>query len=73
MARQADPTTPGGYLMYAEGIDKTGKHSIGLYVSPDGLQWQRTSDKPVLAGSDDDSEWGSIAHSPLTLPPIPFP
>jgi len=65
----ADPNTEGGYLMYVEGIDSAGRHSIGLYISPDGFKWERTSDKPVLAGSDDEDAWdaGSIG-SPWVVP-----
>mmetsp|Transcript_89748 Transcript_89748/g.131382 ORF Transcript_89748/g.131382 Transcript_89748/m.131382 type:complete len:433 (+) Transcript_89748:44-1342(+) len=65
----ADPNSEGGYLMFVEGIDRDGKHSIGLYTSEDGLAWSRTSDSALLSGSDDKDAWdhGSIG-SPWVVP-----
>eukprot|EP00960_Hanusia_phi_P047524 758443-Hanusia_phi.AAC.7 len=46
-----------GYLMFVEGVNKDGKHSIGLYTSSDGLKWERSSDKPVFDGSNEEGAW----------------
>jgi len=51
-----DPETA-GYLMFVEGVDMDGRHSIGLYKSSDGLKWERSSDKPVLQGSQEEGAW----------------
>lgn len=49
----------GTYRMWYEGISKKGVHSIGVATSPDGLQWARSSDKPVFTANDDISAWDS--------------
>ena len=66
-----DPNTEGGYLMYVEGISAAGTHSIGLYISPDGLSWQRTSDSPVLSGAEDSEAWDHGSVSSPWIVPIP--
>ncbi|XP_050374098.1 uncharacterized protein LOC126791666 [Argentina anserina] len=46
----------GNYLMAYEGLRADGKISIGLAVSPDGLnEWTRVQDGPVLSPSEDDA------------------
>ncbi|KAM7468514.1 hypothetical protein LguiB_016076 [Lonicera macranthoides] len=45
----------GKYLMVYEGVDASGRRSIGLAVSTDGLKdWTRLQDDPVLKWSEED-------------------
>lgn len=36
------------WVMFYEGVSASGRVSIGLAVSPDGLAWERSADGPVL-------------------------
>ena len=48
------------YKMYYEGISKKGVHAIGLALSADGENWQRSGDDPVLYPSDLPGEGSGI-------------
>ncbi|KAK4536368.1 hypothetical protein CDCA_CDCA08G2393 [Cyanidium caldarium] len=51
-------------VMFAEGVDSRGRHSIGLYASEDGFVWRsmRSDGQPVLAPAADPHHWdaGSV-------------
>lgn len=47
-----------GYLMFAEGISDDWKSSIGLFSSPDGFEWTRASDGPILSAGEEGA-WDS--------------
>lgn len=37
--------------MVYEGVDKEGVHALGLATSTDGVEWERTSNKPIFERS----------------------
>lgn len=60
------PTAPPGVqlVMFAEGVDADGAHSIGVYASADGVEWRalREDGKPILAPSGRGSgRWDALA------------
>jgi hypothetical protein len=47
----------GTYCMWYEGVSAEGVHAIGSARSNDGVRWERRSDVPVFAASEDPDAW----------------
>ncbi|KAK4526712.1 hypothetical protein GAYE_SCF27MG4628 [Galdieria yellowstonensis] len=58
-----DPRDPSKWLMFFEAVSKQGIHSIGIATSPDGMNWSRLVDYPILVPGDDrvQDSWDSGA------------
>ncbi|KAL1522065.1 hypothetical protein AB1Y20_021709 [Prymnesium parvum] len=66
-----DPINPEELLMFYEGQDGSGAHSIGVARgSYDGLQWERHGSDPVFSPSTDASAWDGVAVSRPSLVPL---
>jgi predicted GH43/DUF377 family glycosyl hydrolase len=59
-------TSHGRWWMLYTGRDRAERRKIGLAVSPDGIQWQRVSQAPLIAGQ---APWNSqVVCDPEILP-----
>lgn len=47
----------GSFRMYYEGVCSTGKHSIGVATSRDGITWKRVSDEPIFRPASSIDAW----------------
>lgn len=47
------------FRMWYEGVSSAGVHSIGLATSFDGFIWEKVSDEPVFAPSEEMAAWDS--------------
>jgi hypothetical protein len=55
------------FAMFYEAVAKDGRRSIGMAVSKDGMQWQRSSE-PVLTRSTEPGAWdGGSVGSPYAV------
>jgi len=65
--RQAD----GSLRMYYEAVSQEGRHSIGMAVSRDGYNWERSGEQPIFAANDDAAAWdgGGVGSPHLVFLP----
>ncbi|MDB9375933.1 glycosyl hydrolase [Nodularia sphaerocarpa] len=60
----------GEYLMFYEGVNNSGYHSIGLAISEDGIHWQKDTDVPIFSHAEKGSGyWDARAiGTPCVVP-----